>query len=78
MVTLVLFMLPVVDQFCSAVAKMPDVMLEMQNLKDGCKSQKQTIKEIIKYPECCALELPSFKSPKHRAVGVGEAQQFFT
>lgn len=57
----VLFILPFVDQFSSAVAKMPDVMLETQNLKDGHKSPKQTIKKIIKYPECCALELPSFK-----------------
>lgn len=41
-------------------------MLETRNLKEGRKSQKQTIKKKknkIKYPERCALELPSFKSP---------------
>lgn len=38
-------------------------MLETWNLKEGHKSQKQTIKKIIKYPGLCALELPSFKSP---------------
>lgn len=34
-------------------------MLETRDLKEGRKSQKQTIKKIIKYPECCALELPA-------------------